>query len=127
MMNKLKYILPFLFMFLLACTTTKVVQVPVDRVHIEREVIHQRDSIYVGDSVVQIVKNDSVFVDRWHTRYKERWRVDTLFRADTITKVIEVQVPIEVNHLYWWQKALMWLGVTLFAYSIYKIAKYVKI
>lgn len=127
MTNKLKCILPFLFMFLLACTTTKVVQVPVDRVHIEREVKLQRDSIYVGDSIVQIVKNDSVFVDRWHTRYKVLWRVDTLQCTDTITKVIEVQVPIEVNRIYWWQKVFMGLGVTLFAYILYKIAKYVKI
>ena len=41
--------------------------------------------------------------------------VDTILKTDTIPKVITVEKQVEVNHIYWWQKSLMWLGGILFS------------
>ena len=42
-------------------------------------------------------------------------KVDTILKTDTIPKVITVEKQVEVNHIYWWQKSLMWLGGILFS------------
>ena len=94
-----------------ACRTVKVVEVPVERIKMQREVGEKRDSIYVRDSVLHVIAGDTVIIERWHVKYKEVLRVDTLQSTDTVTNVVRVDVPVEVNVLYWWQKALMFLGV----------------
>lgn len=94
-----------------ACRTVKVVEVPVERIKMQREVEEKRDSIYVRDSVLHVIAGDTVIIERWHVKYKEVLRVDTLQSTDTVTNVVRVDVPVEVNVLYWWQKALMFLGV----------------
>lgn len=94
-----------------ACRTVKVVEVPVERIKMQREVEEKRDSIYVRDSVLHVIAGDTVIIERWHVKYKEVFRVDTLQSTDTVTNVVRVDVPVEVNVLYWWQKALMFLGV----------------
>lgn len=93
-----------------ACRTVKVVEVPVERIKMQREVEEKRDSIYVRDSVLHVIAGDTVIIERWHVKYKEVFRVDTLQSTDTVTNVVRVDVPVEINVLYWWQKALMFLG-----------------
>ena len=73
-------------------TTTKLVEVPV-------EVIKKE---YIHDTRIDITK--------WHTKYKYINKVDTILKTDTIPKVVPVEKEVEVNHIYWWQKTLMWLG-----------------
>lgn len=90
------------------------------------------DSINVHDSIVTLIKGDSVIIDRWHTAYRDRLRVDTVekIRTETIYQTrTETQIQ-EVNKLYWWQKTLMWIGgigaigiIVLIILSIYKIRK----
>lgn len=82
----------------------------------------KRDSIHEKDSVVVVIKGDTVMIDRWHTVYKERSNSDTqkekeivhdtIYQTHTeyIDRDIEKEVIKEVNKLYWWQKALMWIG-----------------
>lgn len=96
---------------------------------------HQRDSIWLHDSIFmhEYQKGDTVFMlrDRWHTQYVERQVHDTTYIAthDTIPDPypVEVKVPRELS---WWQKALqrtggialgllfLWLGWQ--AWKIYK-------
>lgn len=51
-------------------------------------------------------------IERWHTAYKERLRIDTVERVKT---EIQIQTQTEsltkeVNRLHWWQTALCWTG-----------------
>lgn len=109
---------------------TKYIEVPVEK--IKTEYINTLDSIYIHDSIwTQIQsKNDTVYVDRYKLQVKEVHRVDTIQKVDTISKTIPVEVikRVEVNKVYFWQKALMALGgLVIFAIVlllIYKIAKW---
>lgn len=93
-------------------------------------IIHTKDSTAVKDSVVVKEKGDTVFVERWHTEYRERAsaeekhrvkeRHDTLrlVKTVTITRRLYFTKTKEVNVLRWWQKALMWSGAVLWVVAI---------
>lgn len=91
------------------CTTTKYVQVPV--VHNDTTIItkHQRDSIWMHDSIMVSEKGDTVRIEKWHTKYIEKQVHDTTYNAkvDTIREVFtnEVEKP-----LTWWQQTRLHLA-----------------
>ena len=99
------------------CTTTKYVQVPV--VHNDTTVItkHQRDSIWMHDSILIKQKGDTVRIEKWHTKYIEKQVHDTTYiaKVDTIREVFtnEVEKP-----LTWWQQTKMHIG----AIALYLLA-----
>lgn len=57
--------------------------------------LYQRDSIYQHDSVYIREKADTLLIERWHTRWRDRVSRDTLYinKVDTI----RVPVPVEVK------------------------------
>ena len=98
-------------LMLSACkTTTKIVEVPVEVV--KKEYIHDTkiDSIYIRDSVDRWQKGDTLYITKWHTKFKYINKVDTIVKTDSIPKIVPVVKEVEVNHIYWWQKTLMWIG-----------------
>ena len=74
-----------------------------------------RDSIYLSDSIYvsDFVRDDTIYktIDRWHTRYVERTRTDTIYqsRTDSIPAPYPVEVPVE-KPLTWWQQARLHLA-----------------
>lgn len=78
-----------------SCRTTKV-QV-VERVRTDSIYITnlQRDSIYLHDSVYLAQKGDTIYHERWHTKYIERIQHDTIATA----KVDSIPVPYEVEKI----------------------------
>ena len=110
-----------LFLALLAimatgCTTTKYVPV---------ETIRYRDSVRLVERVDSIHVHDSVYIHQWaagdtqwvekvtvHTRYRDRWRTDTVitYRRDSVPYPVEVTKEVVKYQLRWWQKPLVWLG-----------------
>ena len=114
-MKKLLFIV-FTILMLMSCKTiTKTVEVPVEV--IKKEYIHDTkiDSIYIRDSVDRWQKGDTLYITKWHTKFKYINRVDTIIKTDSIPKIVPVVEEIEVNHIYWWQKLLMWLGGAMIA------------
>lgn len=101
--------------FAIACILsgcrTKIQYVPVESVRTEYQDRYLRDSINVYDSVYVREKGDSVFVDRFQKIYIDRFRVDSFIRTDSIQVPYPVDKIVEVNKLYWYQEALMWIGV----------------
>lgn len=100
---------------LTGCTTTKYIQVPV--VHNDTTIItkHQRDSIWMHDSIMVSEKGDTVRIEKWHTKYIEKQVHDTTYiaKVDTIREVFtnEVEKP-----LTWWQQTRLHLAnILLFA------------
>lgn len=99
------------------CTTTKYIQVPV--VHTDTTVItkHQRDSIWMHDSIIVSEKGDTVRIEKWHTKYVTKEVHDTLYQAKTDSVPYPVEVIKEVPaELTWWQQTRLHLAnILLFA------------
>ena len=101
-----------------SCTTTKYV--PIHEYHTDtvRIVQHQRDSIYLSDSIYvnDFVRDDTVYktVERWHTQYRDRWRTDTIYQSklDSIPYPVEVEKKVPAK-LTWWQQTRLYLANTL--------------
>ena len=108
--------------------TTQTEYVYVDRTDTLTQYKYRVDSIAVHDSIVTFIKGDTVQIEKWHTAYRDRLRVDTVekVRTETIYQTkIQTQTQIqEVNKLYWWQKTLMWIGIATILLSILLILGY---
>ena len=109
-MKKLVFIMLTILMLSACRTSTKIVEVPVEVV--KKEYIHDTkiDSIYIRDSVDRWQKGATLYITKWHTKLKYINKVDTIVKTDSIPKIVSVEKKVEVNHMYWWQKLLMWLG-----------------
>ncbi len=92
---------------LFGCRNIKYVPVETVRTDSLYFSVHERDSIYVHDSVYVKDKGDTLFIDRWHTRYLERVLNDTVYIERV--KVVEVPYPVE-KKLTKWQKVKIELG-----------------
>ena len=51
----------------------------------------QRDSIYLHDSVFVRIRADTVYLEKWHTRWRDRETVktDTITLTETKTETVE--------------------------------------
>ena len=78
------------------CTTTKYVPVTEykDRVVVKTDSLLKTDSVYVHDSVSVYIIGDTVFKDKYHIQYKDRYIVrnksDTMIVRDSIPYKVEV-------------------------------------
>ena len=52
----------------------------------------RRDSVYLHDSVYIHSKGDTVYLERWHTRIRDRTLRDTLYLHKTDSVYVETQV-----------------------------------
>lgn len=105
---------------------------------IEPTIIHQtdtcyitkavRDSIFFKDSVIVKVAGDTVFVDRWHERYKDKLVHDTIQEIKKIEVPVPVKEIVEVEKkLNVFQKTLMALGLAFLIYILIKIYLRIKL
>ena len=105
---------------------------------------HQRlDSIYVHDSTYIHERGDTVWVERWHTRWRDRLLLDTIYEAvhDTIplpmgTGTWQTSMPRtrplgsdpgSERSLTWWQQTRIYIGnIAIFATIILLIILFLK-
>jgi hypothetical protein len=118
--------------WLTACTTTKVVTVEKVRTDTTYITKWQRDSVWLHDSIRVREKGDSVWVDRWHTKFVEREVHDTLYQAKTDSIPVPYEVMKEVPApLSWWQRVRLWLGnavlLALLAVAVYYGYRFYKV
>ena len=109
-----------------SCTSTKYIEVPVDRVKIEYRNSVSVDTIYRSDSTIIRENGDTVFLEKYKYIYKVKELKDTVNITDTITVVNTVEVTKEVNKLYNWQIVLMTLGAFAIVILLYDIIKWIK-
>ena len=109
-----------------SCTSTKYIEVPVDRVKIEYRNSVSIDTIYRNDSTIIRENGDTVFLEKYKYIYKVKELKDTVNITDTITVVNTVEVTKEVNKLYNWQIVLMALGAFAIVILLYDIIKWIK-
>lgn len=110
------YIISFVIIVFFAamcqgCTTTKYVEVEKVRTDTTYITKHERDSIFMHDSVHVKEKGDTVLIERWHTKYVEKLRIDTTYISKTdsipVPYPVEKKVPAELS---WWQKTRIHVG-----------------
>lgn len=123
-MRKLLVII-FLFLFI-SCGTTKIIEVPVEKIkteYVDRQII---DTFVKTDSTIVIDKGDTVFLEKYKYLYRYINKTDTFIKIDTLTKTITVEVTKEINKLKNWQMGLMILGGIALAFGGYKLIKVIK-
>ena len=89
---------------------------------------NHRDSIYVHDSTYIHERGDTVWVERWHTRWRDRLLLDTIYQAthDTIPKPY-VMLEYTDKPLTWWQQTRIYMGnIAILAGIVILIILYVK-
>lgn len=112
-MNKKLIILLLGLILCISCKTpTKIVEVPVEVTKKEYIYDTKIDSVYIRDSIDRWQKGDTLLITKYLTKYKYISKVDTILKVDTIPKIVSttIEKKVEVNHIYWYQKLLMWLG-----------------
>lgn len=117
------------------CGCSRKVYVPVERTRIEKDstalyradslsrLLASRDTIIRRDSIVTLIKGDTLIKEVW--RWRERTSVvrDTIreaarseqaqliVRRDSVPYAVEVEKIVEVaKPQKWWQKGLQWTG-----------------
>lgn len=116
---------------LMGCVSTRYV--PVETVRTEyitkSDTFIKHDSIMHKDSVFVQQKGDTVWLEKWHTRYVERLQEkiisDTMIQRDTIP----VPYPVEKQLSFFQRMAVDWFMYSLIALAVlfivllYKIKK----
>ena len=110
------------------CSCTKTEYVTVEKVRNDTTYItkHQRDSIWLHDSIHVSDKGDTVRIEKWHTKYVEKQVHDTTY----IAKIDSIPAPYPVKEyvekpLTWWQKSLIWTGILALMVVILICARWV--
>ena len=109
-------------------TETEYKEVPVVMHDTVAKNIWRIDTTFVKDSVYFAIKGDTIYKERYNTK----WRIKVAH--DTINKVLEKPVEVvrnsvktetkEVNHICWWQKVLMLIGGASLIYLVVQIYKF---
>lgn len=94
------------------------------------------DTTIVKDSVYFAIKGDTIFKERYNTKWRIKMVHDTIFTASD--KRAHEENPVEtkhntdksdikeVNRIYWWQKVLMLIGGASLVYLVVQLGKLLK-
>ena len=112
---------------LIGCTTTKYVEVPIEKTKIEYKDRLSIDTVIQHDSTIITMLGDTVYLEKYKYIYKVKELRDTINITDTTTVTKPIEVVKEINKLYTWQIVLMVLGGVSIIMLIYLIIKKFKI
>lgn len=106
-MRAITYIILFIIVVLYSSCRTQYIPVESIVTRTEYKDRVQRDSVHVHDSIYIREKDDTVFIDRWHTEYKDRLLRDTT----CINKTDSIQIPYPVERkLSRWESFKLQVG-----------------
>lgn len=105
---------------LTSCTTTKYIEVPVERV--VRDVQRVTDSIIVNrDSIVKVYVNGDTVISKIIVNndiYHKSEVHDTITDSVEVVKPVEVEKPVYIDRPQWWP---VWISLAVLAlFLIYK-------
>ena len=112
---------------LIGCTTTKYVEVPIEKTKIEYKDRLSIDTVIQHDSTIITMLGDTVYLEKYKYIYKVKELRDTINITDTTTITKPIEVIKEINKLYTWQIVLMVLGGVSIIMLVYLIIKKFKI
>jgi hypothetical protein len=99
--------------------------VPVETVRTEyvtkTDTFLQKDSLVLHDSVYIHSKGDTVWYEKWHTKYKDR--IVTKIVVDSFIKTDSIQVPypVEKKLTRWQQVKMDWGGTAMIILAVFSI------
>lgn len=113
------------------CSCTKTEYITVEKVRNDTTYItkHQRDSVWLYDSTFVKVAGDTVWIERWHTKWENHLEHDTVYKARTDS----VPVPYPVTQYVEkqrskFEKGLMGVGIlslmALVVFIAFKIKRF---
>ena len=107
--------LAFLIAISLLASCRQVEYVTVEKVRNDTTYITkwQRDSVWLHDSIHIRERGDTVMIERWHTQWRDRLRVDTISQSthDTIPQPYPIEtIKMVEKELSWWQRLRLWIG-----------------
>ena len=114
----------FLLLFLttiISCTTTKIVEVPIETIKTEYIEQVKYDSIYSKDSIYIMQKGDTIYNNKIEYLYKYKYLRDTINITDTVPKIVTIKDVQYINQLYTWQKILIVIGIGVVLYWVIKL------
>ena len=112
-----------------SCTTTKYVPVIEHKTDTLIKTQHQRDSIWLHDSIRVSEKGDTIKIERWHTKYVEKEVHDTTY----IAKIDSIPQPYPVTEYVerprsTLEKVLLCVGILTFmafiVFTAFKLKKF---
>ena len=109
------------------CTSTKYVEVPIEKTKIEYKDRLSIDTVIQHDSTIITMLGDTVYLEKYKYIYKVKELRDTINITDTTTVTKPIEVVKEINKLYTWQIVLMVLGGVSIIILVYLIIKKFKI
>lgn len=125
-MKKLLLVI-LLGIILSGCTSTKYVEVPIEKTKIEYKDRLSIDTVIQHDSTIITMLGDTVYLEKYKYIYKVKELRDTINITDTTTVTKPIEVVKEINKLYTWQIVLMVLGGVSIIILVYLIIKKFKI
>ena len=113
------------------CSCKQIEYVTVEKVRNDTTYItkHQRDSVWLHDSIMVSEKGDTIRIEKWHTKFIEKVSHDTTYVAthDTIPHPFPIIKMVE-KPLGWWQKGLIWTGIFalmgIIIFVVWKLKKF---
>ena len=113
------------------CSCTKTEYITVEKVRTDTTYINkvQRDSVWLHDSTFVKVAGDTVWIERWHTKWENHLAHDTIYRS----RVDSVPVPYPVTQYVEkprskFEKGLMGVGIlslmALVVFIAFKIKRF---
>lgn len=116
-------------MLFASCTKTEYITVEKVRNDTVWQNHTKHDSIWVHDSIHVTDKGDTVHIEKWHTKYVESIRHDTVYKARTDSVPVPYPVTKYVEKkLSWMQKTLMGVGIlsimALVIFVAYKLKRF---
>lgn len=119
-MNKiLGYIWGLIFCIIISlfcsCGSTKYVTVPEYHFRDSTKMVYQHDSIYTHDSIYQYLSGDTMFINKWHTVYKQVIKHDSIntTKQDSIKVPYPVEKIVTITKMSLFQKIFFWIGLVL--------------
>lgn len=98
---------------------TVTVEVPVYVHDTTEKTKYVHDSTVIENTIKEYIKGDTCFIERWHTKYRDREVHDTTY----IFKEVPVEVP--TTETVYVDKDLTWLQRTLIGCGVLFIASFV--
>ena len=88
------------------------------------QIRNSRDSIFVKDSVLVKTANDTVFVDRWHERFRYLIKRDTIYQTrDSIQYKLITKTQTEYRTPWWCRGGLLLLLLGLAVFLLFLLVK----
>lgn len=98
-----------------SCGSTKYVTVPEYHFRDSTKMVYQHDSIYTHDSIYQYLSGDTMFINKWHTVYKQVIKHDSIntTKQDSIKVPYPVEKIVTITKMSLFQKIFFWIGLVL--------------